>query len=166
MEHSPLLHIDFWKSESSKGEDSIYLQNWRIYGYLYFKTEMDFAGLILSHSLLILQINSNTIFEDVQMTLKWFYHFPYGFRFSRLVWECSVYIYSCPWLSRCIKWQATARVPSPVLWERSENLKSNFSWSSIAQKATKIFQASNIGQIRSKTSQIILKIVFPYLIIL
>ena len=61
---------------------------------------MGLAGLILSHSLLILQINSNTIFEDVQMIkvhnkqltitlllqmiLKWFYDSLYGFIFSKI----------------------------------------------------------------------------------
>ena len=68
-----------------------------IYSYLYFKTKMGMAGLMLSHTLLISKIY--TIFKDVLMMLKWFFYISTGFRFQRSVWECSVHICSCPWAS-------------------------------------------------------------------
>ena len=42
-----------------------------------------------------IQLKINTTFEDVQMMLKWFYHFSPGVRFSKFSVECFFHICSC-----------------------------------------------------------------------
>ena len=62
------------------------------------KLKWTWQTYFLSLTLLILKIN--TMFEDFQMMLKWFFDFSTGFRFSKVSVECSVHICNCPWFRR------------------------------------------------------------------
>ena len=91
----------------------------------------------MSHTLLILKIY--TTFKDVQMMLKWFFDISTGFRFQRLVWECSVHICSCPCLDQAklpstlepisLSWKGNKKRPDGLIytnWKKGKCLNWDF----------------------------------------